>query len=130
MLRVLRPGGCIFLAIPDKRYTFDEHRELTPLEHFIKDYEQGADWGEDEHYYDFVKNTEHGFGKSDKEIAEVIQKLKEKNFSIHFHVWDHQSMIDMFCMIKKKFKFPFEIAVAVAPVNDGNESVFILTKNK
>ncbi len=116
------------MAIPDKRYTFDEFRSTTPLDHFIKDYTDGPAWSQDEHYYDFVKHTEHGTGKTDKEISEVILKLKEMNWSIHFHVWDHQAMIDMFCMLKSHFGFQFEIEVAVAPRKGGNESVFVLRK--
>lgn len=41
MMRVVRPGGYIYMAIPDKRFTLDVHRSITPLEHFIKDYEEG-----------------------------------------------------------------------------------------
>jgi len=129
MLRVVRPGGKIFMAIPDKRFTFDEKREITPVSHFIKDYEEGPKWSEHGHYFDFVKHTDHGIGKSDVEIEEVIKNLKEKNWSIHYHVWDHQAMIDMFCMIKNHFGFAFEIEVAVAPRKGGNESVFVLRKD-
>lgn len=128
MLRVLRPGGKIFMAIPDKRFTFDEFRAITPLDHFIKDYTDGPAWSQDGHYYDFVKHTEHGIGKTDSEISEVISKLKAMNWSIHFHVWDHQAMIDMFSMLKRHFGFQFEIEVAVAARSGGNESIFVLRK--
>jgi SAM-dependent methyltransferase len=128
MLRVIRKGGIVFMAIPDKRFTFDEDRIITPLDHFIKDYEQGPAWSEHEHYFDFVKYTDHGLGKTDAEIEKVIDNLKAINWSIHFHVWDHQAMIDMFSMIKKRFNIAFEIEVAIAPREGGNESIFILRK--
>ena len=41
-LRVLRPGGVIFMAVPDRRRTFDERRAPTPLEHIVKDHVEGA----------------------------------------------------------------------------------------
>jgi SAM-dependent methyltransferase len=66
MLRVLKKGGKVFMAIPDKRFTFDIDREITPLSHLLKDYEQGVLWSRENHYYDFVKHTEHGIGKSDE----------------------------------------------------------------
>ena len=128
MLRVIRPGGILFMAIPDKRYTFDQPRAITPLTHFIKDYEEGPAWSEYHHYFDFVKHTTHGNGKTEIEINTVIEQLKAKNFSIHFHVWDHQAMIDMFCMVKKKFGFNFEIEAAIAAGAGSNESIFILKK--
>src|SRR5262245_21407020 len=40
--RVLRSGGCLYLVVPDKRFTFDEPRALTTVEHFLRDFEQGT----------------------------------------------------------------------------------------
>lgn len=37
-LRVLRPGGLLYLVVPDKRYTFDVGRPITPPEHLLADY--------------------------------------------------------------------------------------------
>jgi predicted SAM-dependent methyltransferase len=37
-LSKLKPGGVIFMAVPDKRYTFDIERELTSLQHLISDH--------------------------------------------------------------------------------------------
>src|SRR5215211_7277268 len=31
--RVLKPGGVLFMSIPDRRFTFDFYREVTPLAH-------------------------------------------------------------------------------------------------
>ena len=129
-LRVLRTNGVVFMAIPDKRFTFDINRDKTSWEHLKKDYLQGPDWSEDEHFYDFVKNTDHGEGKTEGEIIKVISDLKKKNFSIHYHVWDHQSMIQMFSMMQIELDFDFEIQVALAPQKGGNESIFVLKKNR
>lgn len=129
MMRVLRPGGYIYMAIPDKRYTLDIHRSITPLQHFIKDYEEGPEWSEDDHYHEFVKYTYHGKGKTDAEINEFIKQLKARNFSIHYHVWDHEAMLDMFRMIKNKFNFKYEIVFSMAALKkDEFESIFVLKK--
>src|SRR6185503_6541068 len=37
MFRVLKPGGILYLGIPDKRYSFDVDRPLTTLEHLLRD---------------------------------------------------------------------------------------------
>jgi SAM-dependent methyltransferase len=34
-LRVLRPGGILYLAVPDRRRTFDADRDPTSLEHIV-----------------------------------------------------------------------------------------------
>lgn len=129
-IRVLKNDGVIFMAIPDKRYTFDNPRKITTLDHFANDYIDGAAKTEYEHYFDFVKHTSHGKNKSDNDIPDVIKSLKERNFSIHFHVWDHQSMIEFFCMLKNRFNFKFEILVTVAAQKYSNESIFILKKTE
>jgi hypothetical protein len=40
-LRVVRVGGVIYMAVLDKNYTFDKDREITTLDHLIRDYENG-----------------------------------------------------------------------------------------
>jgi len=129
MLRVLKTGGLIFMAIPDKRYTFDINRKTTTMKHFIKDYEEGPAWSERRHYLDFVKNTEWSKdATTDEDIRNICQHLKDINFSIHYHVWTHSTMIDFFETMLHKLKFRFEIILAVAPHNGSNESIFILRK--
>jgi SAM-dependent methyltransferase/outer membrane murein-binding lipoprotein Lpp len=38
---VLKPGGFLFLAIPDKRWTFDCRREITPVSALLESYFEG-----------------------------------------------------------------------------------------
>lgn len=129
-VRVLKPGGVVFMAVPDKRYTFDVKRDITTVEHLLKDYEEGPDWSEEDHYYDFVSKTDKSDGcKNDADIHRVIRELKDANFSIHYHVWDHHAMLNLLMTLAEKLKFPFEISLALAPQNGGNESIYILRKN-
>jgi SAM-dependent methyltransferase len=41
-IRVLKPGGIFMLIVPDKRFTFDHLRPVTPLEHLIRDANDGG----------------------------------------------------------------------------------------
>lgn len=130
-LSVLKPNGVIFMAIPDKRYTFDLNREVTQIDHLVKDYRIGPEWSEDMHYRDFVKNTIWGTNcNSDEDITNVVNNLKAKKFSIHYHVWRHQDLIDFFIYLKNQLKFPFEIELAMSAKSGDNESIFILRKTK
>ena len=36
--RVLRPGGSLYLVAPDKRFTFDAPRPVTPAAHLLRDF--------------------------------------------------------------------------------------------
>jgi len=128
MVRVVKRSGVIFLAIPDKRYTFDKDRALTTFEHLAHDYEAGPESGEQDHYVDFVKYTYWGEGKSENEILQVVRDLKKINFSIHYHVWIHETLLEMFLRLKKQYFFPYEIIAAVAATPGSNESVFIIKK--
>ncbi len=40
--RVLKPGGVVYLGLPDQRRTFDSDRELTSVDHLLRDHEEGA----------------------------------------------------------------------------------------
>jgi len=53
----LRPGGILFYAVPDKRFTFDYPRDVTPLEHMISDYEHGPEGSRSEHFDDWARLT-------------------------------------------------------------------------
>ena len=39
----LKPGGVLFYAVPDKRFTFDFRREVTPLAEMVDDYDEGPE---------------------------------------------------------------------------------------
>ncbi len=74
-LRVLRPGGKIFMAIPDMRFTFDKNRARTPLAHLIRDHEQGGESSRREHYREWVTLVEPHFGRQYKEEDEIQTRL-------------------------------------------------------
>lgn len=128
-VRVLKKDGIVFMAVPDMRYTFDSGREVTANEHLLRDYQEGPDWSEDQHYHDFVSHTDHSDGcRNEEDIQRVIRGLKEGKFSIHYHVWDHHAMLGLLMMLNDRLHFPFEIEFALAPQAGGNESIFILRK--
>lgn len=91
--RVLRPGGIAFISLPDKRFSFDRKRAITPLAHFIKDYEQGPEWSRPEHYDDWVHLAEGFDGETRRERA---AGMLGRRANIHFHVWDFDAMAQFF----------------------------------
>ena len=40
--RVLRPNGLMLLILPNRDFTFDWRRDITPLEHMRREYEKGT----------------------------------------------------------------------------------------
>jgi predicted SAM-dependent methyltransferase len=83
-LTVLRPGGILYLAVPDKRWTFDVKRPETTLGHLIDDHERGPEISYDSHVREYAELVD---GLSGEALESRVKFLKDTNYSIHFHVW-------------------------------------------
>ena len=81
------------MAVPDKRFSFDIDRPLTPPAQVIGDYLEGAHHSEDEHLFEWatVVNKIEG----DAEIAQCISEMKRLDLRPHYHVWDMESSLDL-----------------------------------
>lgn len=89
--RVLRVGGRLFLAVPDKRFTFDRERPYTDLDHLFEDYEHPSRERDYAHFQEFAREvscrTFHA--RPVEQSDEYARILWDQNYSIHYHVWDH-----------------------------------------
>lgn len=112
-LRVLKVGGIIFCAVPNKDHTFDVERELTPLSHLIHEHETGES-DTYAHFYDSTRGDDFMAGN-----------LMEQNYSIHYHVWDTvtiKEFFDYLCTV-----LPLEI-LEHSYNQPREETVFIMEK--
>ena len=91
--RVVRPGGILFLCVPDKRFTFDQERELTSYEHVVRDHREGPVWSRRDHVRDWVKHVEHIDDPSAQERR--TDQLLAEAYSIHYHVWTFETLVAM-----------------------------------
>ena len=107
MLRVVKSGGILFLAIPDKRYTFDIDRPVTPYEHLVKDYVAGSEMSPREHFEDWARLVNKL--TDTLEIEKQVTNLMRLNYSIHFHAWTQTEMIELLLKLKRKFAFEVEL---------------------
>lgn len=89
--RKLRPGGVLYYAVPDKRFTFDVDRPLTPFEHLIHDDQQGPEGSRWDHFLEYATLVHHLSGPAAQKAA---QQLSDQDYSIHFHVWNLSSFQD------------------------------------
>ncbi|PIG94933.1 methyltransferase domain-containing protein [Gloeocapsopsis sp. IPPAS B-1203] len=105
-LRVLKPGGVLYMAVPDKRYTFDCDRPITPLEHIIRDYEEGGSWSERSHYEEWARLVEKA---ADSNVATRAENLLAINYSIHFHVWTQIEFLELLLYCRNSLSLPLEI---------------------
>jgi SAM-dependent methyltransferase len=91
-VRVLRPGGVLYLANPDPRVTFDERRPLTTIEHLARDHRDGPESSRAAHYEEWVRLVELA---SQAEVPVRAVRLRDDAYSIHFHVWTPAVFADL-----------------------------------
>ena len=121
-LRVLKTNGMIYMAVPDRNSTFDKNRPITSLKHIRDDYHDGAGFSKREHYIEWGRLVN---GDPDDKMLENAQKLIDKNYSIHFHVWDKNAFMEVLNYCVASLKFPFVIEAAE---DNKTEYIFILRK--
>jgi SAM-dependent methyltransferase len=110
-VRVLRPGGRIFMAIPDKRWTFDKDRPVTTLDHLLEDYRAGPQVSRRQHYDEWLRTIDGFAGDA---LLERTDAFIRDKVNIHFHVWTFKEMSEMFSAAKGIIGLPLEVKLAFA----------------
>jgi SAM-dependent methyltransferase len=85
LLRVLKRGGHLVNACPDKHFSFDSPRLLTTWENLLTDYENKINYVEDFHLLENVNFFSKNY------ISEAEEMNVYKNGKAHVHVWDSDS---------------------------------------
>jgi SAM-dependent methyltransferase len=120
-LRVLKPNGILYMAVPDMRYTFDSERPVTSLEHLIDDYAYGPAWSVNSHFEEWSRLVNK---VPEAQVAASVQHLMNINYSIHFHVWTQVEFLEFLLYCRKQY-FNFEIELLQ---KNGIEFIAILKK--
>jgi SAM-dependent methyltransferase len=123
-LRVLRPGGVIYMAVPDCRFTFDRDREITPLEHLRRDHLEGPEWSRREHYEQWARFVDQAPAA---EVASRAEELEQRRYSIHFHVWTPDAFLELLCACQTELGLPLEVD---ALERNDHEFILILSRER
>lgn len=98
--RVVRPGGLLYLVVPDRRFTWDQPRPLTSVDHLLADYVGGTTAHDPTHIDDFAFGID--WSRFDPATppediparrAEFARGLREtiargEDINIHFHTFE------------------------------------------
>jgi SAM-dependent methyltransferase len=124
MLRVVPPSGIIYLAIPDKRFTFDHRRAATPYEHVLRDYREGAEVSDRQHYEEWRRDVL----QIDEGVTTPmpIEALRSAHPDIHFHVWTQREIVALLGGVQRDLNLAFEIEMLA---KNGSEMVVVLRKS-
>lgn len=130
----LKPGGVLFYAVPDKRYTFDFRRGVTQLEHMVADYENGPEGSRREHYDEWARlvideespSTGSAAEAGDEDWAErKARELEAAKYSIHMHVWTQSEFLRLILDCRDRFDQEFDLEAAA---HQGIEFIVVLRK--
>ncbi|HEY8583922.1 MAG TPA: methyltransferase domain-containing protein, partial [Capillimicrobium sp.] len=84
-VRVLRPGGVLFAALPDPRFNHDAPRPRTTVEHVLRDHADGPAASRRAHYEEWARLVER---VDEADVAGRAAELEAASANIHFHVWE------------------------------------------
>jgi SAM-dependent methyltransferase len=131
-LEKLKPGGVLFYAVPDKRFTFDFRRPLTPIEHMVADYQEGPGRSRREHFDEWTRLVidEESAGSADQAAsrewsARRARELEAAAYSIHMHVWTQAEFLTLILDCRRRFGDTFDIETAA---RQGIEFIVVLRK--
>lgn len=84
-LRVLRPGGILYLSLPDARESFDAPRGRTTVAHLLRDHDDGPQVSRREHYEECAEHIE---GHKGEAVSRRADEMDAEGLHPHFHVWE------------------------------------------
>ena len=119
-LRVLKTSGVLYLAVPEKRFTFDVKRPPTPIDHLLRDYREGPAWSKQQHFEEWVRLVE---GQPEEQLESRLQQLLAMDYSIHYHVWEAQGLLEFVATLQRMLRFEVELFL-----RNGFETIVILRK--
>jgi SAM-dependent methyltransferase len=122
LARVLKAGGILFMAVPDKRFTFDIERSVTPYEELAATRRQGHRANRAALYEDWSAKVMKATGA---DLAVMTRKLLDEKYSIHFNVWTLPDLLEFLLRAKADFALPVTLAWVVC---SDNEVIVILEK--
>ena len=100
--RVLKPGGVLFMSIPDRRFTFDFYREVTPLAHLLADNEHGPAWSHEAHLKEFEEEYRRTYGVENEDVLhKLLDWHREGRGHTHFHVFTQLEMLEMILALRR-----------------------------
>ncbi|PRX32221.1 methyltransferase family protein [Paraburkholderia sp. BL18I3N2] len=97
---MMRPGGVLFLALPDKKFSFDKYRPDTALSHFVAEYVAGVENIPREHQIECEIYYDEAFVNKPMDVADKLDmnRIRHKleappHVGIHSHVFESGTIV-------------------------------------
>jgi GT2 family glycosyltransferase/glycosyltransferase involved in cell wall biosynthesis len=85
----LKPGGHLYVAIPDRANPLDRGRKTTPFRHLVDDHAAGGRKGSEDDraaYFECVRSAHAELAPADQDA--LAERYFREDYSIHFHAFD------------------------------------------
>jgi predicted SAM-dependent methyltransferase len=123
--RVLRPGGLVYLALPDKRVTFDRKRALTTIDHLLSEQrDRSAPQHRWDHFLDWAVNV-NGVAPG-QQADDHVRLLMARDYSIHFHVWRADTFLEFLFAARAQAGVELDLLQFAGPETDGDDEFILL----
>ncbi|MBF0457222.1 MAG: methyltransferase domain-containing protein [Nitrospirae bacterium] len=103
----IKRGGMMVISVPDKDYTFDRDRQLTPFEHLLADYYFDTNETSDYDYVEFLQHVHPETFQSKEAFLSAVKNVKKRNE--HVHVWNCSTFKEHLLRIMERFSIKAEI---------------------
>ncbi len=136
---IMKIGSYLYLAVPDKEYTFDRNRDLTTWEHLYAEYLQDITKLSKKHLEDFIVNITKDHIKDPVRKKQIYDdyniwfkrfsiRQKHRQRSIHVHVWNQQTFDEFITTAISELKLHLNIVERVESSTNHHEMIYILLK--
>jgi SAM-dependent methyltransferase len=144
--RVIKPGGYLYLVVPDRNYTFDITRKTTSIDHIVCDFIDGVEQADERHISDFIYNSDWGRLNPDTP-SELVQQERDRmmqayllelkagrHVDIHYHTFTPESLYGILreCRLIEGFTACFDLVSSASqyPVERGDGIAVLLRKRR
>ncbi|MEM7593745.1 MAG: methyltransferase domain-containing protein [Cyanobacteria bacterium P01_A01_bin.83] len=136
---IMKPGSYLYLALPDKSYTFDRNRSLTTWSHLYQEYLHNTTKLSRNHLEDFILNITKDHIEDPIRKKEIYDdysnwfkrfqiRQKHRQRSIHVHVWNQETFDDFIARAIAELKLGLTIVDRVDSSSNQHEMIYILLK--
>lgn len=122
LARVLKAGGILYMAVPDKRFTFDVERPVTQYSVLAEARRQHRRADRDAMYTEWAAKV---LKAATPDVDQVARKLLDEKYSIHFNVWALPDLLEFLLKARAEFTLPLTLAWVMST---DNEVILILRK--
>jgi SAM-dependent methyltransferase len=125
--RVLQTNGILYLVVPDKNYTFDRTRDVTPLVHLVEDFKHDTREVDEHHLEDWLRHIRGTAIPDDPAEKQRVFEWELKR-TIHTHVWTWEGVVEFVRHLMLNEGVSWELCEFYLPKKGQDEVILVLRK--